>query len=706
MSSDAPPQAAAALLAEAQSPDLMPARALSMAAQSPLPVVEALARNAALPLPALFLLAQRQEVTPRRLAALHPSAPPALLEQLAQDPSVAVQEAIASRQGLPEQALRTLAHRSAGPTVDLALAQHPQTPPDILHLLVERTARARPFVAEHGQLSSTTLDFLLSQPNPEVHGRLAIRPDLSASAQLLLADHPAFQVRQALARNPATRADILQKLIADPHAEVRFSVVERVDVPPLALLQAVTNGDPALAARARQHPMFPPAAEEQLRRTEALRAYQAEEEVVHDERLRERERAALAAEQAALEREAVQGLAEHRQALEQAHQVRLQQRREQHDLFLQRERQELRAQAELHLMQARNQLQAELEGQFADEYAQLLRGAEEVFERERATHLQQVRDAEDQQRTALAEHLRSEAQKHFERRLALQQGAARARAEVELNQLRGQLQQEREGALEQLGQQLERDTQRQLEEAKAVETAQLAHAHALLLEDHRQQRDAQLQALREKHSEFRRVALAATRAHAQQRREVELSALREQLQWTLEQDLKAYEVELAAGLQTALNDVGFQQREELAISRANLEAQMDQELEQRRTELGQRGEDTLQQEATRRAPAETQPASGPSAGTWTHLLGRPPRVVLPEPGEDIAEAFAVLWRARQLTQEDLDGVISRLGGGRAAKRAFSQYADELLHSGYPLLLRDLSRNPPVWRIDADVVAVL
>lgn len=134
-------------------------------------------------------------------------------------------------------------------------------------------ARARPLVAEHEQLSLTTLNFLFGQPNLEVHGRLATRPDLSTSAQLLLANHPAFQVRQALACNPATQADILQKLIADPHPEVRFSAVERVDVPPLALPQAVTNGDSALAARARQHPMFPPAAEEQLRRTEALRAY-------------------------------------------------------------------------------------------------------------------------------------------------------------------------------------------------------------------------------------------------------------------------------------------------------------------------------------------------------------------------------------------------------------------------------------------------
>jgi hypothetical protein len=102
------------------------------------------------------------------------------------------------------------------------------------------------------------------------------------------------------------------------------------------------------------------------------------------------------------------------------------------------------------------------------------------------------------------------------------------------------------------------------------------------------------------------------------------------------------------------------------------------------------------------APALRQAA--PAAASL--VFGKPLPDPALEPPEELRDVIAHLVKVREMPEPDLAGYLKSKGLGRAAKRALDRYLDELARAGHPLIKRDMTTLPPIYKLDLIILGGL
>lgn len=696
------------LIAEAGDHQLSPARATHLAEVAPIEVAEVLGKNPALPSQAVALLAARPEVTLRRLAALHPNAPAATLRALALDPSEVVQSTVAGLLQTDIQTLEQIAHHSRGASVDLVLAQRDNTPSSLQLALASRSARVRLAQARQPSADEALLLHLLTYPEPSLHALIAQRAGLPEQVQVQLAQARNAELLLALATNPDTSTATLTALAVTPHQEVREAVWAHPRAPlPLLVSTAL---DPATLPTQREEIHGHPAVPEDLRQAlDSLAAASTATDTavaLENQHLEFTLAVSIEEERQRLVEEAQQTLLSYRLDLETRHQSRLAELHAGYARRLQREHALLQQQSHQKVEQDKKRLERELTRRHAEEHAQVLAQAATHHELERQRMMAELRAQERHALVIQRQELEAAAQQRLEQ--ALQHTEQGALDTGELDSLRTTLIHERQQELSRLQDHLEQEFQRAVEQAKSNQTTAFETARLALLERHAREAEDRREALLEEHLALRDAATQATRDLAQQRGEQALRELRDELQAVLDIELQEYIEALEQETQDDLERVRAEAQQALATQ----EEQLLKTLEREQAERKQAVTSTFSLSPVMPAAENSIPIMSvedgppPSLDLFHDLLGRPPRRVMPPPPPQIEEALRALWRARYLSMPDLDDVLARTGALRAARRALSTYAEELVRLNVPLLVQDFSTSPPAWQIDSEVFNTL
>ena len=259
---------------------------------------------------ALTAATTSDDVRVRASAAANPTVSVLCLRNLAGDPHDIVRRAVATNPRSEPDMLRTLigdgvgnvaGAAAANPSIDadvlveaardghwvVEVASNPNTPPDLLDNLgsgrcVHTSEEACPdngdCWAEHSDIREDLLAAVFANPStdPELLRNLETYVDdwdyqtqtaiaASETDPLWLDDlagYPDPQVRLALARNPHTNSETLQRLAQDPdtaehdYGWVRDAVAEHPSCPPQMLTEMITGSDPIRSAAA--NPSCPP----------------------------------------------------------------------------------------------------------------------------------------------------------------------------------------------------------------------------------------------------------------------------------------------------------------------------------------------------------------------------------------------------------------------------------------------------------------
>lgn len=245
----------------------------------------------------------------RKAAAENPSAPPDLLQKLAQDSDDDVRRAVGGNLSSGMQILKRLAEDTYYPNVRAAVAGNPSTLPQVLeHLAGDEHASVRKAVATNPAASTEALEQLIGDayrtvrqvaaehpsvpeevfqllrragadeklrtvgcmPEPLTeeerdrlfawgrYGRhlLATHPDTPPAMLKRLASDADKAVRKAVAKHPEAPLEALHTLASDATWQVRAAVAENLSTPTEVLNRLISDNDPFVhqAARRRLNP--------------------------------------------------------------------------------------------------------------------------------------------------------------------------------------------------------------------------------------------------------------------------------------------------------------------------------------------------------------------------------------------------------------------------------------------------------------------
>lgn len=98
-----------------------------------------------------------------------------------------------------------------------------------------------------------------------------------------------------------------------------------------------------------------------------------------------------------------------------------------------------------------------------------------------------------------------------------------------------------------------------------------------------------------------------------------------------------------------------------------------------------------------------QPSPSSSASASAFTFGHPLPDSSLEPPDDISEIIAHLVRVKEMSEADLMTYLKGKGLGRSAKRVLDRYLDTLARAHLPLIKRDMTTMPPVYRLDPTVL---
>lgn len=693
------------LMAEASESELLPERAMYLARHAPIEVAEALGRNPALPPEAVAQLAARLEVTLRRSAALHPQIPRSTLQVLALDPSEAVQHAVTRLPSTDGSMLEQIANNTRGPSVDLALAQHPETPPSVQLALVSRGQRVRLTLAQRASVEEALLLKLLGYPEFNVHALVAARPALPDRVQALLTQSRNSEVLAAMVRNPDASAATLSELIQSNQGSVKEAAWSHPHVPIPLLISSILDPatPPSQHGTILSHPAFPSDIREAMASLSSVKPAFEQELAAEEQRVSLNLAVVNEEERQRLAQEAQQTLLHYRLDLEAKHRSRVAQLHAKYAQRLQRERELNQQQVDQRIALQRKNLERELTRRHAEEYAHALTQAAARHEAERQNILAELRAQERQALTTQRQALQAAAQQRLEAAVRAADEGRGPDITAELEVLRAHLMSERERELSNVRALLEDEFRLALEEVQRDQAKSFEIARKTLIEWHAQETKAQREALHAEHMTIREAATHATRELSQQRGQAVLSTLREELQEILDLDLKEYAEALENETQIELLRSQTEIQRQLGIKEAQVLSQLEEALTERKKAIEFQFVQELQIESTELISHTGQSSS---SNVIQDLLGRPPRQAVPLPPPLIEEALRALWRSRHLSMPDLDGVLTRTGTLRAARRAFTAYAEELIRMEVPLLVQDFSTTPPTWQIDQEVLRTL
>jgi len=228
-------------------------------------VCSTLADNPATPGDVLARLAGDSDALIRASLAKNPNTPPDVLEQLAQDPDQGVRSSAAHllegrfwiAPDTPTSMLVPLA-ASPHPNVRRETARHPNTPADVVARLARDPHPDVRHAAKHPNRRQTVTDPTRGTRNEQ----LATAEDQGTSAETLnaLARRTSWWlVRWAMARNPNTRTDTLERLAHGRKDAVRWAVSQHPNTSPDVLTQLADDDHPEVRSGVARNPNTPAA---------------------------------------------------------------------------------------------------------------------------------------------------------------------------------------------------------------------------------------------------------------------------------------------------------------------------------------------------------------------------------------------------------------------------------------------------------------
>ncbi|MER7844437.1 hypothetical protein ABTZ03_10885 [Kitasatospora sp. NPDC096077] len=263
--------------------EAMPAELLAALLDDPeVPVREQAAGNPATPGAAAARLAA-DHVMVRQTLATHPGLPADAYHRLGGDEIPLVRANLAGNPGIDDPLIRRLAEDD-GHDVRRSLAHHPRVPLDVLARLAAATRtgpallpriatadpaeltelagssepRVRALVAARRDLPAALRDRLAADPDARVVKAVAPHPGLAGRRLSLLVDRFGPGVATAVARNPGTPTDLLDRLAALPLAgRARHAVAAHPNASPALLADCLAAPDRRTAEAAAANPALP-----------------------------------------------------------------------------------------------------------------------------------------------------------------------------------------------------------------------------------------------------------------------------------------------------------------------------------------------------------------------------------------------------------------------------------------------------------------
>lgn len=206
----------------------------------------------------LAFLARQGEPSIQCAVARHPQTPAKVLKKLIDNSTDAtVRRAAASNPHISIKLLRRLVGDSEA-SVRVAVAHHPHAPLDVLETLaLDADFLVRAAVASHCKLSLELYQLLVNDVDSTVRAILARSVHAPSETLLALAQDAITYVRVALARNPCLPAEGFIKLFQEGNAAVRQSLAGNSSLPFPLLEQLAADPDVSVRRNLAANPRTP-----------------------------------------------------------------------------------------------------------------------------------------------------------------------------------------------------------------------------------------------------------------------------------------------------------------------------------------------------------------------------------------------------------------------------------------------------------------
>ena len=89
----------------------------------------------------------------------------------------------------------------------------------------------------------------------------------------------------------------------------------------------------------------------------------------------------------------------------------------------------------------------------------------------------------------------------------------------------------------------------------------------------------------------------------------------------------------------------------------------------------------------------------PEPAATNSVFGKPLPDPALEPPENLRDIVTYMVKVREMPEPDLVAYLESKGRGRAAKRELDRYLDALARAGSPLIKRDMTTLPPIYKLD-------
>jgi hypothetical protein len=202
----------------------------------------------------------------RRVAAVSPHTPEALLQKLASDTGagakknadligVCVREAVASNPSL-SASLQKLLQKDSHHRVRAALSRNENVEGGILEVLSNDVAEdVRGAVASNPRLAVSAYQRLAREDEVQVQTGVAKSPNIDSKTMNALAEHEDEDVRRAIATNPGTPGDLLAVLAKDESESVKEAVAASTGCPKATLADFADRASAEVCANVASNPM-------------------------------------------------------------------------------------------------------------------------------------------------------------------------------------------------------------------------------------------------------------------------------------------------------------------------------------------------------------------------------------------------------------------------------------------------------------------